>query len=415
MASELWGERYDELATCLGNEAPSAALVLISSTVNVDEVYRMGHSDLETLVGQGGSAGGHGPEIARSVLQLLYEERDGELFSDWPEGPSWLQRMFGPPQRVQLGGTGPQAAWALDVLRATSVMALRHRGADQVSVLPKDLLVCSEGRLVPVREVVATNGPSAARHGILEFPRGTAWGDRRLSRSCRAIVRFAPIALEVDEEFLSQQAILAARSGGALLSGLNGLARQDSESIGWALELLHTWKDGGVAPRHLELGDSSNVTELMAIVVRLSGLFSSVGMSLTELRRIWCDAGDVRDSALGLARALGCTCLVVHADQWSLAIHREDPALVMRQLMAGNLLAAARARHGSPVTDIRPLGNSLYSSEIPAAGVMGGGWRADCAPSPYVESPASTVGLGDTFTAGLLLASALSRAEGTSS
>ena len=31
---------------------------------------------------------------------------------------AWLAEVLGPPDRVQVGGTGPQAAWALDVLRA---------------------------------------------------------------------------------------------------------------------------------------------------------------------------------------------------------------------------------------------------------------------------------------------------------
>jgi ADP-dependent phosphofructokinase/glucokinase len=34
----------------------------------------------------------------------------------------------------------------------------------------------------------------------------------------------------------------------------------------------------------------------------------------------------------------------------------------------------------------------------------------DCVPTPFVSRPASTIGLGDTFSAGLLLAAAL---EGT--
>ena len=75
--------------------------------------------------------------------------------------------------------------------------------------------------------------------------------------------------------------------------------------------------------------------------------------------------------------------------------------------MAGNLLASGRAFHGAPSGDVRPIDGSAYPTDIPRAGRLADGWRADCAPVPYIDSPTSTIGLGDTFTAGLLLAGAL--------
>jgi ADP-dependent phosphofructokinase/glucokinase len=70
-------------------------------------------------------------------------------------------------------------------------------------------------------------------------------------------------------------------------------------------------------------------------------------------------------------------------------------------------MASGRAAHGVPVGDLRPAAGSQYPTDIPIAGRLADGWRVDCAPVPYVESPTSTIGLGDTFTAGLLLAGAL--------
>ncbi|MBT2233172.1 hypothetical protein [Nonomuraea sp. NEAU-A123] len=35
------------------------------------------------------------------------------------------------------------------------------------------------------------------------------------------------------------------------------------------------------------------------------------------------------------------------------------------------------------------------------------GWRAECVPTPYLSRPAATIGLGDTFVAGVLLAGCL--------
>jgi ADP-dependent phosphofructokinase/glucokinase len=38
---------------------------------------------------------------------------------------------------------------------------------------------------------------------------------------------------------------------------------------------------------------------------------------------------------------------------------------------------------------------------------MAEGWQATSVPAPYLPRPAGTIGLGDTFTAGILLAESL--------
>ena len=76
-------------------------------------------------------------------------------------------------------------------------------------------------------------------------------------------------------------------------------------------------------------------------------------------------------------------------------------------LLTGNLLAASRAAHGVPAAelDVHPL--ATYTNDFPRPRDLGGGWRVDCVPSPYLYQPRSTVGLGDTFVAGTLLAHGL--------
>jgi ADP-dependent phosphofructokinase/glucokinase len=56
---------------------------------------------------------------------------------------------------------------------------------------------------------------------------------------------------------------------------------------------------------------------------------------------------------------------------------------------------------------VTPVSYTLYAEDIPESGPLNGGWRVDCVPAPFVPRPASTIGLGDTFIAGLLLAAAL--------
>ena len=96
--------------------------------------------------------------------------------------------------------------------------------------------------------------------------------------------------------------------------------------------MLTVWGESGPAVRHLELGDTSYQTDLTSVVANLRGLYSSLGLSLSELRTFWGHSGDVGVKALGLARDLGCS-VVVHADRWSLAVHRSDADLVVRRLM----------------------------------------------------------------------------------
>jgi hypothetical protein len=97
----------------------------------------------------------------------------------------------------------------------------------------------------------------------------------------------------------------------------------------------------------------------------------------------------------------------VHADRWSLAVHRSDADLVVRRLMTGNLLASARAVRGAPCRDVAPVSYAIYADDIPESRPLDEGWRLDCVPAPFVVQPASTIGLGDTFAAGLLFAAAV--------
>lgn len=388
-------------------EAHLAGPVLISSTVDVDEIYAMDAARLSSLERRSVARGGLAVEVVDGVKEQLRLERDGELNWDWLDGAGWLQGALGGPDRRQLGGTGPQAAWALDVVGARSVMALKRRHHEQLSVLPGNVLVCSGGDLVSVRDLPADDTLPPSRHEILEFSRGTTLLGKPLSRSHRLILRFAPIALEMDLEFLAMQDQLCRTAGAALFSGLNGLAQSDGASLEWAANITRTWAEQGVALRHLELGDTRRPALFREFLGRLRGLCSSVGLSLSELRGIWGTDGDISAKAFELAGAMGSTCVVVHADQWSLAVHKDDPDAVVRRLMAGNLLASARAVRGCPAADLVPFGEAHYTDDLPSPGKLPPGWRMDCVPAPHDPEPISTIGLGDTFTAGLLLAGAL--------
>lgn len=407
LGESRWRERYERLAEEVQAAAPTARPVLMSSTVVVDDIYVMTAARLESLQRVGATDGGHAATLTSALAELLSQGRDGELFVNWGDGRRWLGDVLGPPDRVQVGGTAPQAAWALDLLGATTVMALESRSPEQMRVLAPNILVCRDGRTVPVRDVPSDADAKPIRNEILEFPCGTSALGARSGRSHRTILRFSPIRLERDEQFMAVQEELGPKAGAALLSGLNGLAAGDRASMEWAHQLLSAWRQWGPALRHVELGDTPRPEGFKAIIAGFRGLVSSLGLSLSELSTFWGSSRDVAAKACELALGLECPCVVVHADRWSLAVHRIDSGPVVRRLMTGNLLAAARAVAGAPRGDLGPAGHATYDEDVPPSGRLDKGWRVDCVPSPFVPRPTSTIGLGDTFTAGLLLAAAM--------
>ncbi|HTN96162.1 MAG TPA: hypothetical protein VL101_04230, partial [Nordella sp.] len=92
-----------------------------------------------------------------------------------------------------------------------------------------------------------------------------------------------------------------------------------------------------------------------------------------------------------------------HADHWAAAATRREAEMEHQALMMGCLLAGTRATHGVPA----------YPKDIDARATFGtpplppllrqGAWSVVTCASPYLEHPAATVGLGDSFTGGCLL------------
>src|SRR2546425_9495129 len=131
-----WTERYAACAADISRSAARAPLTLTGFSACVDAVYPVDARMLDTLT-DAASRDHPGLEtaFARAILERVAEARGGELFRKWNEGPAWAENLLGSPRRLQVGGTGPQAAWALAILGAPSVVALRDRSTEQLSEL----------------------------------------------------------------------------------------------------------------------------------------------------------------------------------------------------------------------------------------------------------------------------------------
>ena len=94
--------------------------------------------------------------LCTEIMARLEKGHGGELFCDWPEGSAWATATFGPAVRSQAGGTGPQAAWSLDVLGAPTVLGLADRSSEQMAVISKDVGLCTAEGIKPASDVRPT-------------------------------------------------------------------------------------------------------------------------------------------------------------------------------------------------------------------------------------------------------------------
>ncbi|MEU8875496.1 ADP-dependent glucokinase/phosphofructokinase [Streptomyces javensis] len=444
---EIWADRYRALAARVRARARTAAPVLAGFSACVDHVHRMDAARIAALVDRAGATGPAG-RVAAEVHRRIRQGHGGEIVELWPGGTDWVRALLGAPDQVQLGGSGPQASWALAVLGAPSVVPLADRGAEQLAVLHPEVRLCTATGTVTAGRLAAAHGGGAADgaygrggpgdpggpggsggpgihgglgrprvakqpHSVLEFAAGTPVPGLPdgLPRSSRIILRFVDDGIERDEWFAARSGELARTAAAGLLSGMNGLPEGGTGSAdrAWLTQVVRTWRDAGLPLLHLELAEFATVSALRSGCDEYAPLADSVGMSLSELAALAGPSARASPvtAAARFATAYHLERVCVHADGWVLAVHRGDPTEQRTALMTGSLLAAARAAHGEPTAELEPPAAAGYTADRPADGPLGDGLRADCVPAPHLCRPAATIGLGDTFVGGLLLARSL--------
>lgn len=399
-----WRATYLEMTERIQAGASTARPVLAASNACVDAVYHVNAPRLSRLTAASGNDE-VGVELAAKVLTRIAGGRGGELLTRWPGGPDWITALLGPPDRYQLGGSGPQAAWALATVGAPSVLALGDRSTEQLAVIDPRTGICADGVVVAVGSLVASGAPTKLPHCVLEFTAGTRSGPLAVPRSSRIILRFGDEPIERDEQFYRMAPALAAGAGAAHLSGLNSLPDDGTDDRQWLVALSRLLSRAGLSVIHHELGEFSTLARLRQAAGL--GLGTSLGLSLSELFMLAGSRADPCLLAQQVANQYGACRVIVHADHWALAVHRSDPEHQERVLLAGNAFAAARALHGAPTAALDPAEAAVYTNDLPTSNALDDGWQATSVPAPHLRRPASTIGLGDTFTAGVLLAESL--------
>jgi hypothetical protein len=348
------------------------------------------------------------PAEAAALAALLLERAargvGGEVRVDWPEGPRWLAERL--DVTYALGGTGPQAGWVLTTLGAPALVCLEDRSAHMLARLPAAMLVAADGSAVPAGHLTAS-GERRPDIFIFEYTAGVSIGDVVPRRSSRIIVRFNDPGLEHDAEFERLTCRLAGEAGAGLVSGFNCVPPEGLEAeIGRVFGLARRWRAAGLATVHLEMSGYADPLARDRVLEAARGVVTSVGMSHSE----FLDLGPAGGGAAALAAAMTALAarleldrLCVHADRWAVTATRGDPHREREALMAGGLVASARAAAGRPsVPDGVPEGATF---DPPPFGPLGrcGAWSTVACTTPYLQRPATTLGLGDSFTAGCLL------------
>jgi ADP-dependent phosphofructokinase/glucokinase len=326
----------------------------------------------------------------------------GEFYMDWPEGAMWLERNLD-VSPWGLGGTGAQAAQMLAILGAPALMSLEDRSERQLSVIHPNVQVATNCGVCRCNNLLPKNGRKSA-HYIFEFTTGTQVGSIVPSRSSRTIVRFTNERLDNDPDFVRESIAASANAGSAILSGFNEIDYSDIEAaLAETVSLAHAWRDRGLRTIHLELGDFESEDVRETVLEKLGGAFTSLGMSYSELRAFCAESQDPINQAYELCESLNLSRLCVHADTWASTITKDDPDRELEALLCGCLLASTRAQRGNPCLPTGVPANAEFLDPPREMFCKSGDRSMVCCASPYIERPAATIGLGDTFLAGTLL------------
>ncbi len=392
-----WVALYGATIESLPRLAARAPLTLCGSGACIDA--RISLHDIGPMLDA------HAPEaaeFARMLQSRAARGQGGEFASDWTAGPEWIARNL--PVSYAMGGTGPHAAATISAAGAPALLALADRSAQMLSLAHPDILLAEGDRIIRAAEATSRGATRPPVH-IFEYTAGEAVGAVVPTRSSRIIVRFSNFLLEDDIDFARASLARISEAGAGLVSGFSSIPAADlPREVARVAALARAWRAGGLATVHLELAGYDSMDLLHATVAELQDAITSIGMSHSELGMIAGDDADPLPGMRHLAERLALDRVCVHADHWAASVTKRDPESELQALVMGCLLAAARASTGRPMRPDRLDEATTFASPPFAWTRSAGGWTFVACPSAYLRAPRTTLGLGDTFTGGCLLA-----------
>ena len=324
-----------------------------------------------------------------------------------------------------LGGTGAQGAAAMGAMEIPLIVHITDRSRPVCERMDYPVLdVIMDGIAVPVMEAVQDCVP--IYHMIMEYSKGDTYylaGEQgEVPLSNRLIMNYDQIHkdLPVNDDFRAYLEAHAESIVSYNISGLNamldpGLVRMRLQELD---EHYRTMKEKN--PDCIFYFESAHYLnpEVKVIVYEYFSRYVDImGMNEDELVvhgrecGIEIDKNDLKDTISGvdlIRRKYGANGIILHTKDYSMYYGNELKGInIEKGLTLGNLMAGTRARtgHYGSREECRaslayPLSGSglRFSAEIEEMDF-------DCfvclVPSRYIDHPKSTIGLGDTFSAGV--------------
>lgn len=327
-----------------------------------------------------------------------------------------------------LGGTGAQAAAALGTMGIPSDLHLTDRSELVCSMLSgKGICVIDNAKRIPIESCCSESAP--IYHFILQFHKDDVieihGEEYRIPCSNRLIFFFDSVhsQLPIDEDYCHYYERSSQNLSSYLLSGFDAVT--DSVIIEKRLDMLkdHIIKVREQNPNmviYLEGAFYLNPSVKTQVMRQLGPMADIIGMNEEELMEAVTELGgkiDLNDALQvlnGVKLYMNQFCLsgiVLHTKDYAMYYGKPITGVDMEQgLTLGNLMAATRARIGryGTVEDCRetlqlplsPTGKS-FAGVLMQLGDQKEGQVLYAVPSRYMEKPRYTIGLGDTFTAGV--------------
>jgi ADP-dependent phosphofructokinase/glucokinase len=401
-------------------------------TANLDRVVALDQVLADRLFAGGAIAGrgsvGHVDSIddlLAGIARCVSGGEGGDLPVRDPAVQAWLLELVA--GRVQIGGTGAQAAATLAALGFPTLLHLTGRSPEQIAALPGQewIALGSPDGLVPVAAGSDARHPPMW-HVALEFEAGLRLpGLPPAPAANRVIVSHDPVnaAFAIDPGFAAALSDPALGIGTLLISGFSQVTeRATLERVLWETAVaLRVWR--AAHPDllvHLELGSMPEPADVLRTLEVLHPLVDSIGLNVDELRELLSALGTTMaapgpalvDQLRSLAARYPVPRWSLHTREVCLTLTERDAMAERDALLFGSLVAATRSHTGTfPAfgdleTTLATAGvNSAGLAPLGALEIAADGFGANglvATPGLRVEGAAASVGLGDSFTAGVL-------------
>jgi ADP-dependent phosphofructokinase/glucokinase len=366
-------------------------------------------------------------DLLAGIAQCVAEGSGCDLPIRDPAVHEWLiERVEG---RVQIGGTGAQAAATLATLGFPVLLHATGRSPEQIAGLPRRERIVGAGSqgLVPI-EAMRDAGERTMWHVALEFDQGLRLplpGAPAAPAGNRVIISYDPVNADftIDPAFSAALADASVCVSSLLISGFSQVIEPANLArvLGEAATALRTWR--AARPDlliHLELGAMPESRSLVDTLEALSPVISSAGCNIDEMRQILAAFGitraepgpDLVDQLRWLARRFDLPRLSLHTRDYCLTVTEGDIERERDALLFGSLVAGTRCRTGT-FSEFADLVDTLEREAINPEGLAlmhvlgedGDGSSTSglvATPGLSIASPLASVGMGDSFTAGVL-------------